>query len=93
MNNKKLTEKVLKKIDYDKYHQKIGKSLREIIQLTIAEKDAQKDLFIEKLKDGIEAEIKVAEKIDSNNARQSLIILRMILTGINLKNKEVFGDE
>ncbi len=89
MNNKEIQKKVLKKaVAFKTWSTPIQENVKILIEEIIAEKDAQHDDFVKSLKGGIEAEMKVAEKFDTENAKQSLMIYRMILTGINLKNKE-----
>lgn len=40
MNNE-ITKRILKEVDYDKYHPKVKKDIRKAISLTIAEKDIE----------------------------------------------------
>ena len=84
MNNKKLQEKILKEVEHKWNNEtQIGFSelaMQEAIQQTIAEKDAQKDLFIEKLKDDF---------CKCNNFDKICHWCYMI----DKLNKEVFNDE
>ncbi len=83
MNNKKLTEKILKEAGYGEVKGSEGYvtvrcTIFEAIKLTIAEKDAQKDLFIRKLK-------KVLINFYGKDCGWCEEIDKI--------NKEVFGDE
>ncbi len=54
MNNKKLTEKIFNKIEKEEkpfWNENTPTIIEKAISLAFAEKDAQKDLFIKKLKE------------------------------------------
>ncbi len=81
MNNEKLIEKVLKKIEKEEkgfWNGNIPTIVKKAISLTIAKKDAQKDLFVKKLKYPKE---------------DMILTVGSFHKEIDKLNKEVFGDE